>query len=673
MAAAAAAGRSGEDGVASSSYTSSSSASSGAPVAWRGEALVVSPFETAWVTDPELLLPPLVPPGRGGGGAGGGGWALVVRARAPNDATVVLSPAAHPKLAHYRRPAPPPGAVTVILGSHANTAVVLEWDGELAARVTLTPSARLAGSVGEFRSYWIAYDSVRVLRVGYGEVPSAEKTLLMWQHPQDAPTLRCLGLSSWDRYVAYQRPRLLPPPRNTLFAPPHALESSQCCSPSLEMTWRDEGDCLVEAGHRLMRAHRHVLAHASPVFRRMFFHGMTESSSGKLVVKEFGGCSKAVTSLVRYAYTHSLPAEPASLRHDLTLLILADRYGMEALCHLVEARLVRNPDLPQVACAALSLGDALGADALAEAAASEAAKRLAQLPDQHAKHLCALSADQLVHVLTHKDLRVDKEEEALRAIACWLANERVELESLPNKLVIAPARDAHAARLLQLVQWGRLPEHLRVADCATEDASCCVIEGARLVSRFPWFVPRSACGSDVGVRRPHACVYEADGDTNGACYWIGTGCGTRAWAHPVVTGAIVAAASSPVGRETDARALVGRRYRHINHAVGARAWWALDLGLKHALTLAHYTLRTDSSTEFAHSWTLQASYDGHTWLDLRHHEQDRALCRPAAYATWVVNHPVDSPPFRHFRVVSHDDKPNARFPLAHFELYGALH
>lgn len=177
-------------------------------------------------------------------------------------------------------------------------------------------------------------------------------------------------------------------------------------------------------------------------------------------------------------------------------------------------------------------------------------------------------------------------------------------------------------------------------------------------------------------------IYMYDGDYNGVFWHIGTRYGTQKWVNPAVAGLVTVAASSPVIRGTDPKALVGRTFARHNFAGPRRdpmhgglcAWWAVDLGQGHALECNYYTLRSDGSSNFLRNWALQGSHDGHMWVDIRRHERDLALTLPGQYASWAVGGKAAMVPYRHFRILLLAPDPEATNPyhicLSHMELYG---
>jgi hypothetical protein len=131
-------------------------------------------------------------------------------------------------------------------------------------------------------------------------------------------------------------------------------------------------------------------------------------------------------------------------------------------------------------------------------------------------------------------------------------------------------------------------------------------------------------------RDPRPCfganlVYLRDGDTNGACHFLGSKGGTSQWTNPVHSKAISVAASSPLSRFTDPEVVVSGEYAHTSFAgpafvprgagaagggggggngevagssPGAGAWWRVDLGPGRRLRCNYYSMRQDGSCNF---------------------------------------------------------------------------
>ncbi|GFR52255.1 hypothetical protein Agub_g14789, partial [Astrephomene gubernaculifera] len=180
-------------------------------------------------------------------------------------------------------------------------------------------------------------------------------------------------------------------------------------------------------------------------------------------------------------------------------------------------------------------------------------------------------------------------------------------------------------------------------------------------------------------------MYVCDGDSCGVLHFLGTQYGSQGWVNPLLAKRVDVRASSPTGRTTDPRVVVGRQFvrtnfagpRYVNGA--ASSWWQVDLGEPHQLAITYYTLRHDGSSDFARSWVLQGSHDLATWVDLKRHSNDTSIKLPGQYASWPVIGPAAAVPYRAFRLLltAPNASPNSasrlNFCLSNLELYGFLH
>ncbi|KAG2483203.1 hypothetical protein HYH03_017937 [Edaphochlamys debaryana] len=180
-------------------------------------------------------------------------------------------------------------------------------------------------------------------------------------------------------------------------------------------------------------------------------------------------------------------------------------------------------------------------------------------------------------------------------------------------------------------------------------------------------------------------MYVCDGDSSGVLHFLGTQYGSQGWVNPMLAKRVDVRASSPTGRTTDPRAVVGRQFvrtnfagpRYVNGA--ASSWWQVDLGEQHQLAITFYTLRHDGSPDFPRSWVLQGSNDLVTWVDLKRHAGDTSIKLPGQYASWPVIGPAAAVPYRAFRLLltAPNASPNPasrhNLCLSNLEFYGFLH
>lgn len=127
-----------------------------------------------------------------------------------NDVTVLLKPQSGSRRWQHlsmgkRTPSsdrlsPVESNYTVILGSHRNTCLKFEKDGELVCMVDSVPGAKLQPCI--FNKFWINYEK-GVISVGSGD-PKPSHAHYTWKDPDPIEGIRFIGLSAWDTHVAYK-------------------------------------------------------------------------------------------------------------------------------------------------------------------------------------------------------------------------------------------------------------------------------------------------------------------------------------------------------------------------------------------------------------------------------------------------------------------------------------
>lgn len=95
---------------------------------------------------------------------------------------------------------------TVILGSHRNSCLKFERNGELCHSVVNAPGSKLSAT--SFTKFWINYER-GVITVGSGE-PGASTACFSWTDPDPLADIRFAGLSAWDKHVGYRNIRVQP-------------------------------------------------------------------------------------------------------------------------------------------------------------------------------------------------------------------------------------------------------------------------------------------------------------------------------------------------------------------------------------------------------------------------------------------------------------------------------
>ncbi|KMS93883.1 hypothetical protein BVRB_026960, partial [Beta vulgaris subsp. vulgaris] len=168
-------------------------------------------------------------------------------------------------------------------------------------------------------------------------------------------------------------------------------------------------------------------------------------------------------------------------------------------------------------------------------------------------------------------------------------------------------------------------------------------------------------------------VYESDFDTKGILYFFGTCGGTEAWRNPHDLGVVSVTSSSQQSDSNPISAVVGRTAVRCVSQPSPNQWFVIDF-LEHSIIPTHYTLRHYSSwdTEALRFWNLEGSNDGHNWVTLRSHSNDRSLNTRGATHTWDIPNITES--YSHFRIYMTGLNSNEHWYLAlsGFEIYGIL-
>mmetsp|Transcript_4292 Transcript_4292/g.11091 ORF Transcript_4292/g.11091 Transcript_4292/m.11091 type:complete len:225 (-) Transcript_4292:73-747(-) len=189
------------------------------------DVLVVPPFECAWLSNKDARL-------KHGGGC------LTFEAKGENDVTLLFhshagSKRIQPTRSQTRRAAllaspssssPSSsssssrrsstsstsstssclGSYAVILGSHCNSKLVIEKDGQ---KVHEMLGVRTSSSA--FAAYWIDFNRGRIA-IGRGSIPG-HACFLMWRDDHAHEGIERMGLSAWDKHVCYKNIATHPP------------------------------------------------------------------------------------------------------------------------------------------------------------------------------------------------------------------------------------------------------------------------------------------------------------------------------------------------------------------------------------------------------------------------------------------------------------------------------
>jgi len=116
-------------------------------------------------------------------------------------------------------------------------------------------------------------------------------------------------------------------------------------------------------------------------------------------------------------------------------------------------------------------------------------------------------------------------------------------------------------------------------------------------------------------------TYASNSDTNDVFYWIGTNYGTQSWTNPHTAQRVICSKSS---NTADAQynfleRLVDRQGNAVCTDNRVNSWMKVDLGIKNALRVNHYTIQGRQDAFDSHhprSWKLQGSNDNQTWTDI---------------------------------------------------------
>ena len=560
-----------------------------------------------------------------------------------NDVTVILKPQCgsrrwqHMVSSPRTGPDSPPGRAspveanyTVILGSHRNSCLKIEKDGELCHMASNIPGSKLSAT--SFTKFWVSF-SGGLLAVGTGE-PDPSTVCCSWTDAEPIQNIQFIGLSAWDKHVGYRNIRIHPvvdfSAKSTAKTSPGSPESlptlvELCCQESL---------CIMN------------------------------SQTVCTVLAVTDAIAPVVDGLRARAIEAAAHMLPDILRDDpegfkgLTVASLADILQYQSLV-----------------CGENALFDALvlwagGIDSIAIKQPS-----LLRIPSSAGiNNFSALNGGYDRCISEEDDNIAPTPQRMLCDVESLLPHIRFPLmTSQELNAVESHPLHAHSALLRELVGEARR---------GGADRAAASVRADRLVREL---TPSEAVASARFQRRsPPGCtqlIYMYDGDHNGVFWHVGTRYGSQKWVNPVLAGLLAVRASSPVARGTDPRALLSGAFLRTNFAgprregtSGRVSWWAVDLGPGHALECNYYTLRADGSYDFLRNWALQGSHDGTEWTDLRRHEDDRTFKLPGQYASWPVAGAAATVPYRYFRVFLLGPNSEAMHPhrmcLSNLELYG---
>lgn len=642
------------------------------------QVLVVPPFECAWLTGENYLL-------RDGQGC------ISFEVKGDNDVTLILKPQCgsrrwqHLSLSPRKGGSPPaePTATgspqsrahspveanyTVILGSHRNSCLKIEKDGELCHLASNVPGSKLSST--SFTKFWVSYESGAVA-IGTGE-PGPATACCRWTDPDPIENIRFVGLSAWDKHIGYKNIKIQT-----------AVEFSD------EKFNSANGE--TSSGYGAFEPLPTLVELCCMETLRNL---IPQNICWVLTVAD------AIAPVVDGLRARAIDTAAGQLSE----ILLEDPEGFQGLNVASLAEILQNQSL---LCSEKVLFDALvlwagGSDALTK--------------EKGHHHRRGSSAALLDFILLDNNNNLSNNNTGIQTgVSSRYDNDNVLDDHLISP-IIPPAvqqQQSNQQRLLSDVE-SLLPDvrfplmtpseldsveshplHKRsfllqelVAEARRGGApsrAAVSVRADRLVSEL---TPTEAAASARFQRRrsPQGCtqlIYMYDGDHNGVCWHMGTRYGSQKWINPVVAGLLSVKASSPVARGTDPRALLSGAFLRTNFAGprrestaenGLASWWSLDLGPGHLLECNYYTLRADGSPDFLRNWALQGSQDGVAWSDLRRHDGDRTLNLPGQYASWPVGGVAATTAYRYFRIYLLAPNGEAANPhrlcLSYFELYG---
>ncbi|KAJ8625677.1 hypothetical protein MRB53_034207 [Persea americana] len=403
----------------------------------------------------------------------------------------------------------------------------------------------------------------------------------------------------------------------------------------------------------------------------MFTNGMTESNSSDIYLRDVS--AEAFLAMLQFMYSGELEMKDRNETGTLLLeiLLLADQFGVAYLQQEC-CKLLLECISEELVCPILEVVSSIPSCKLLEETCERVFSRHFDFCTTSGTDFVLLDEATFRNILQHPDLTVTSEERVLDAIILWCmqASEIYGWEAVDELLksstleLLFGERLKSLSILLPLVRFPLMPSttfkkletshlcsHIPVLEQLVKEA----------VSHVDFELTRTI--NDQNVRFQHRrssfkkLQYICDGDKNGVFYFSGTSYGEHQWVNPVLAKKIIVTASSPASRYTDPKALVSRTYQATSFAGPRvengknRAWWMVDIGQEHQLMCNYYTLRQDGSNAYMRSWALQGSMDAENWVDLRVHDNDQMICKPAQFASWPVHGSTTLLPFRFFRVI----------------------
>ncbi|KAL4186491.1 hypothetical protein AMTRI_Chr09g34160 [Amborella trichopoda] len=453
-------------------------------------------------------------------------------------------------------------------------------------------------------------------------------------------------------------------------------------------------DIYIDGKGLIARCHKLILSLWSIPFAKMFTNGMSESKSSRICLRDVH--ADAFLAMLHFMYTGEFKDndswEMGSLL--LPLLVLSDQYGVDFLqqeCCKYLLDCLSEESL----CHILQVVSLMPTCKLLEELCVKKFARNFDYCTTASTDFVKLDEPTFLKILQHPSLTVTSEERVLDAVLMWCmqAGEVYHWETSDELLnactpdLLFRDRIGLIHVLLPLVRFPLMPVTLlKRLEKSNLNRQIPVFQ--ELVKEAIEFADTSAMkiANEQNMRFQHRpssfkeLQYICDGDQNGVLYYSGTSYGEHDWVNPFLAKRVIVTASSPASRYTDPKSLVSRTYQATSFAgpriVGGKncAWWKIDIGQDHELMCNYYTIRQDGSTGFTRHWSLQGSRDAENWTDLRVHENDRTICKPAQFASWPIHPPNALLPFRFFRVLltglTTSDSNPWNLCMCFLELYG---
>ncbi|KAI5075302.1 hypothetical protein GOP47_0009378 [Adiantum capillus-veneris] len=475
-------------------------------------------------------------------------------------------------------------------------------------------------------------------------------------------------------------------------------------------------EIMLDGCHSVIRVHKIVLSAWSHPLLKMFTNGMWESSMAKICIRDVQ--LDVFTAMLEFMYSGHLNLGPNDKLDSLllSLLVLADQFGIPLLQHACSLKLIELLSKESVS-SILRVAASLPCCELLQDACVEFFAKHFEDCIQHSSDVQELDLSFLRKIIESSDLSVATEESVLNTMILWASADQhlhdwrgaEDYLSEHSVVELFGERLISFDEMLQYVRFALMPPTLlqelkasRLSESVPRLRSM-VYEALEYLApdkEFPCcerrlFLSNNICNQDRLVQLAENSIqfsqrssklkelfFICDGDSNGVLYYAGTSHGAHAWMNPALTKKVSVTASSPLSRFTDAKALVSRQYQGTSFAgpsfEGGHpcSWWKIDLGESHQLMCNHYTLRQDGSVNYVRSWSLQGSSDDRNWLDLRIHQNEKTLSRAGQFASWPIHSANAHLPFRYFRIILTGPTSSSSRPwnlcICYTELYGYL-